>query len=275
MSFEGKKGLIIGVANDRSIAWAIAQQILDSGGKCGFTHLPDRADDEKQKNRRRVAKLTDEHANAEFLLPMDANSDGDIRSVFEHTAKIFGKIDFLLHSIAFADRADLGRETMHTSRDGFKLAMESSVYSLMAITAAAEPIMNPGGSILTMTYYGGEKCVPGYNVMGVCKAALDAAMRYLAFEMGGRGVRVNALSAGPVQTLAGRAAGVERMLKMYEQMAPMGRNVTHEEVGRTGAFLLSDHSNGVSGEILHVDGGYHAMGSPGRLLDEIEKAQRS
>ena len=274
MQFEGKKGLIIGVANDRSIAWAIAQQIMNHGGTCGFTHLPDRPGDEKQKNRRRVAKLTDPHENAEFLLPMDANNDDDIRTTFEHTANIFGKIDFLLHSIAFADREDLGRETMHTSRAGFQLAMESSVYSLMAITAAAEPIMNPGGSILTMTYYGGEKCVPGYNVMGVCKAALDAAMRYLAFDMGARNVRVNALSAGPVQTLAGRAAGVERMLKMYEHMSPMGRNVTHEEVGRTGAFLLSDDSNGVSGEILHVDGGYHAMGSPGRLLDEIEKAQK-
>lgn len=275
MNFEGKKGLIIGVANDRSIAWAIAQQIMNHGGKCGFTHLPDRADDEKQKNRRRVSKLTDQFEHAEFLLPMDANNDDDIRSVFDHTAKTFGKIDFLLHSIAFADREDLGRETMHTSRAGFKLAMESSVYSLMAITAAAEPHMNHGGSILTMTYYGGEKCVPGYNVMGVCKAALDAAMRYLAFDMGSRGVRVNALSAGPVQTLAGRAAGVERMLKMYEHMAPLGRNVTHEEVGRTGAFLLSDDSNGVSGDILHVDGGYHAMGSPGRLLDEIENAKKA
>lgn len=274
MNFEGKKGLVIGVANDRSIAWAIAQQILNNGGKCGFTHLPDRPDDERQKNRRRVSKLTDQYDNAEFLLPMDANNDDDIRSIFDHTAKTFGKIDFLLHSIAFADREDLGRETMHTSRDGFKLAMESSVYSLMAITAAAEPIMNEGGAILTMTYYGGEKCVPGYNVMGVCKAALDAAMRYLAFDMGARGVRVNALSAGPVQTLAGRAAGVEKMLKMYEHMAPMGRNVTHEEVGRTGAFLLSDDSSGVSGDILHVDGGYHAMGSPGRLLDEIEKAKQ-
>ncbi|CAD76996.1 enoyl-[acyl-carrier-protein] reductase [NADH] [Rhodopirellula baltica SH 1] len=271
MQFEGKKGLIIGVANDHSIAWAIAQEILKQGGKCGFTHLPDRADDEKQRNRRRVAKLTDPEDGAEFLLPMDANNDDDIRTIFEHTEKTFGKIDFLLHSIAFADRDDLGRETMHTSRSGFKLAMESSVFSLLAVTAAAEPIMNPGGSVLTMTYYGGEKCVPGYNVMGVCKAALDASMRYLAFDMGARGVRVNALSAGPIRTLAGRAAGVEEMLTMYEHMAPMGRNVTHEEVGKSGAFLLSDASSGISGEILHVDGGYHAMGSPGRLLDEIKK----
>ncbi len=275
MQFEGKKGLIVGVANDHSIAWAIAQQILAGGGKCGFTHLPDRPDDEKKKNRRRVAKLTDEHDGAEFLLPMDANNDDDIRSVISHTEKAFGKIDFLLHSIAFADRDDLGRETLHTSRNGFKIAMEASVFSLLAITAAAEPILAPGASVLTMTYYGGEKCVPGYNVMGICKAALEASMRYLAFDMGARNVRVNALSAGPIRTLAGRAAGVEDMLKMYEHMAPLGRNVTHEEVGRTGAFLLSDDSNGITGEILHVDGGYNMMGSPGRLLDEIKKSQEA
>jgi enoyl-[acyl-carrier protein] reductase I len=275
MQFEGKKGLIVGVANDHSIAWAIAQQILASGGKCGFTHLPDRPDDEKKKNRRRVAKLTDEHDGAAFLLPMDANNDDDIRSVISYTEKTFGKIDFLLHSIAFADRDDLGRETLHTSRNGFKIAMEASVFSLLAITAAAEPILAPGASVLTMTYYGGEKCVPGYNVMGICKAALEASMRYLAFDMGARNVRVNALSAGPIRTLAGRAAGVEDMLKMYEHMAPLGRNVTHEEVGRTGAFLLSDDSNGITGEILHVDGGYNMMGSPGRLLDEIKKSQEA
>ncbi|MEM6979078.1 MAG: enoyl-ACP reductase [Planctomycetota bacterium] len=272
MNFEGKKGLIIGVANDHSIAWSIAQTIMNAGGRCGFTHLPDRPDDDKQRNRRRVAKLTDPSDGAEFLLPMNANNDSDIQAVFEQTKTKFGQIDFLLHSIAFADRDDLGRETMHTSREGFKIAMEASVYSLMAVTAAAEPIMAPGGSILTMTYYGGEKCVPGYNVMGVCKAALEATMRYLAFDMGGRNVRVNALSAGPIRTLAGRAAGVEDMLKMYEHMAPMGRNVTHEEVGQSGAFLLSDAASGISGEILHVDGGYHAMGSPGRLLDQIKAA---
>ena len=275
MQFEGKKGLIVGVANDHSIAWAIAQQILAGGGKCGFTHLPDRPDDEKKKKRRRVAKLTDQYEGAEFLLPMDANNDDDIRSVMEHTEKTFSKIDFLLHSIAFADRDDLGRETLHTSRKGFKIAMEASVFSLMAVTAAAEPILAPGGAVLTMTYYGGEKCVPGYNVMGVCKAALEASMRYLAFDMGARKVRVNALSAGPIRTLAGRAAGVEDMLQMYEHMAPLGRNVTHEEVGRTGAFLLSDDSTGITGEVLHVDGGYNAMGSPGRLLDEIKKSKSS
>ena len=270
MQFKNKKGLILGVANDHSIAWAIAKQIMDAGGQCGFTHLPDRPDDERQRNRRRVSQLTDKCENAKFLVPMDANNDEHIRSVFEKTSETFGKIDFLLHSIAFADRADLSRDTVETSRDGFKLAMEASVYSLIACTNAAKPLMNPGGAVATMTYFGGEKCVPGYNVMGICKAALDATVRYLAYDMGPLGVRVNALSAGPIRTLAGRAAGVEGMLKMYEHIAPMGRNVTHEEVGATGAFLLSDASNGISGDIIHVDGGYHAMGSPGRLLDQLK-----
>ena len=272
MQFKGKKGLILGVANDHSIAWAIAKQIMDQGGECGFTHLPDRADDERQRNRRRVSQLTDKYENAKFLVPMDAQNDDDIRSVFDHTKEQFGKIDFMLHSIAFADRDDLSRDTVETSRAGFKLAMDVSVYTLIACTNAAKGILNPGGAIATMTYFGGEKCVPGYNVMGICKAALDATVRYLAYDMGPLGVRVNALSAGPIRTLAGRAAGVEKMLTMYEHMAPMGRNVTHDEVARTGAFLLGDDSNGITGDILHVDGGYHAMGSPGRLLDQLQQS---
>ncbi len=147
--------------------------------------------------------------------------------------------------------------------------MDVSVYTLIAVTAAAKELLNPGASIVTMTYFGGEKCVPGYNVMGICKAALDATVRYLAYDMGPQGVRVNAVSAGPIRTLAGRAAGVDEMLELYEHMAPMGRNITHEEVGKAGAYLLSDASDGITGEILHVDGGYHMMGSPGRLLQKL------
>ncbi len=269
MQFKGKKGLIIGVANDHSIAWAIAKSIMDQGGECGFTHLPDREDDERKRNRRRVSQLTDKCENAKFLVPMNAQKDGDIRSVFEHTAETFGKIDFLLHSIAFADTKDLAGDTVDTSREGFKLAMDVSVYSLIACAAAAKDIMNPGGAIATMSYFGGEKCVPGYNVMGICKAALEASVRYLAYDMGPAGVRVNALSAGPIRSLAGRAAGVEDMLKLYQHMAPLGRNISQEEVGKTGAFLLSDASDGITGEVLHVDGGYNAMGSPGRLLEQM------
>ena len=268
--FEGKKGLILGVANDNSIAWAIAKEIMDQGGECGFTHLPDRPDDERKRNRRRVAQLTDKADAAKFLVPLDVQNDENIAEVMKTTAEHFGKIDFLLHSIAFADREDLNNDTIRTSRAGFQLAMDVSAYSLLAVSNAAESIMADGGAIAAMTYFGGEKAVPGYNVMGICKAALDAAMRYLAYDLGPRGIRVNALSAGPIRTLAGRAAGVDEMLKMYEHMAPLCRNVTHEEVGKAGAYLLSEMSNGITGEILHVDGGYNMMGSPGRLLDLLK-----
>jgi enoyl-[acyl-carrier protein] reductase I len=273
--FDGKKGLILGVANDRSIAWAIARQIMAEGGDCGFTHLPDRADDDKQKNRRRVAKCTDGQAHAKFLIPLDVQNDQNIAEVIQHTAQQFGRIDFLLHSIAFADRDDLNRDTIETSRAGFKLAMEISAYSLIAVANAARSVLNPGASILTMTYFGGEKCVPGYNVMGICKAALDASVRYLAYDLGPSGVRVNAVSAGPLKTLAGSAAGVGEMLSLYQAMSPMGRNVTHEEVGRTGAFLLSEMSDGITGEILHVDAGYNIMGSPGRLAEQLKPTSSS
>src|SRR5690606_33751012 len=180
------KGLILGVANDHSIAWAIAKRIMDEGGECGFTHLPDRPDDERQRNRRRVKQLTDAYPQARFLVPMNVQEDQQIAEVMRTAAEHFGRIDFLLHSIAFADRDDLARATIDTSRDGFKLAMEISAYSLLAVTRLAGEILNDGAAVLTMTYYGGEKCVPGYNVMGVCKAALDACVRYLAFDLGPR-----------------------------------------------------------------------------------------
>lgn len=268
--FDGKKGLVIGVANDRSIAWAIAQTIMQEGGQCGFTHLPDHPYEDKKKNRLRVAKCMEGWPQAKFLVPLDVQDDNQIAEVMHVTAKEFGKIDFLLHSVAFADRRDLHRDTVKTSRAGFKLAMDVSVYSLLAVTNGAAPILSKRSSILTLSYFGGEKCVPGYNVMGICKAALEAAVRYMAHDLGPRGVRVNALSAGPLKTLAGSAAGSVDMIGLYETMSPLARNVTHEEVGRTGAFLLSDMSDGVTAEILHVDGGYNAMGSPGRLLDRIK-----
>jgi enoyl-[acyl-carrier protein] reductase I len=268
--FDGKKGLILGVANDHSIAWAIAQYVMSEGGECGFSHLPDRPDDERQRNRRRVAQLLEGRSQARFLVSMDVNSDEDVRKVMAHAGATFGKFDFLLHSIAYAPLEDLKVDTVDTSRDGFKVAMETSAYSLIAVARAARPFLNERSAILTMTYYGGEKAVPGYNVMGICKAALDATVRYLAYDLGPSGVRVNALSAGPVRTLAGKAAGVDDMLLLYEQMAPLQRNITHEEVGRTGGFLLSIASDGITGEILHVDSGYHAMGSPGRMVEKYK-----
>ncbi len=270
--FEGKKGLIMGVANDRSIAWAIARHIMEEGGSCGFTHLPDRPDDLRKKNRRRVAKCIEGYDEARFLVPLDVRDDDNIRAVMETTGESFGQIDFLLHSIAYADRQDLTGDTLDTSRNGFQMAMEISAYSLIAVTKAASGILSDRSAVAAMTYFGGEKCVPGYNVMGICKAALDAIVRYLAYDLGPRGVRVNALSAGPLKTLAGSAAGVGDMLGLYQHMAPLGRNISHQEVGRTGAFLLSDHSDGITGEVLHVDGGYNMMGSPGRLLDLVRSA---
>lgn len=271
--FEGKKGLILGVANDRSIAWAIAQEIFAGGGVCGFTHLPDKPDDDRQRNRRRVAQLVEPHGEkCKFLMPLDVQKDEDIQAVMDKAKQEFGQIDFLLHSIAFATLDDLRKDTVDTSREGFKLAMEISAYSLLAVTSAAKDIMSPRSSILTLTYFGGERIVPGYNVMGICKAALDSCMKYAAFDLGPRGVRVNALSAGPLKTLASSAVGAKGMEKLYEEMAPLGRNVTHEEVGRVGAFLLSDMSDGITAEIMHVDGGYNAMGSPGRMLDKIKDA---
>lgn len=268
--FEGKKGLVLGVANDRSIAWAIAKEIMHQGGHCGFSHIPDRPGDDKKKNRRRVAKCTDPHENAKFLVPLDVRDDLQIAELMGRTAEEFGTIDFLVHSIAFADREDLLRDTIETSREGFKMAMEISAYSLIAVANAASDILNDGASIVTMTYFGGERAVPGYNVMGICKAALDSIVKYLAFDLGPRGIRVNAISAGPLKTLAGSAAGVGEMLKLYQNIAPLSRNVTHDEVGRTGSFLLSDMSNGITGEILHVDAGYNVMGSPGRFLDQLK-----
>ncbi|XZE45514.1 enoyl-ACP reductase FabI [Pirellulaceae bacterium SH467] len=270
--FEGKKGLILGVANDRSIAWAVAKEILDQGGVCGFSHLPDKADDEKKKNRMRVSKCVDAYpAQTAFLEPLDVQDDEQVASFMKMAGEKLGKIDFLLHSIAFADRDDLSRDTVETSRAGFKLAMDVSVYSLISVTNYARPLFNAEASVLTMTYFGGEKCVPGYNVMGICKAALDATVRYLANDLGPQGHRVNAVSAGPLKTLAGVAAGVGEMQDYYGYVAPLARCVTHEEVGRSGAYLLSNYSSGITGEILHVDAGYNIMGSPGRLLYEFKK----
>ncbi len=270
--FEGKRGLITGVFNKQSIAWSIAERIMGAGGTCGFSYMPDKPDDERKKNLNRIQKLTDGNAQVAFVQPMDVTNDDHIAAIVETSKDKLGKLDFLLHSIAFALPDDLKHNTIETSRDGFKLAMEISAYSLIALANAARPILNEGASVLTLTYFGGEKTVPGYNVMGICKAALDASVRYLAYDLGVQGVRVNALSAGPLQTISGRGAGVDEMLGLYEAMAPLGRNVTHQEAGKSGAFLLSDMSSGITGEILHLDGGYNTMGSPGRLLEKFKNS---
>jgi enoyl-[acyl-carrier protein] reductase I len=273
--FENKKGLITGVFNKQSIAWAIAEQILKGGGTCGFSYMPDKPDDERKKNLGRVTKLIEGNPQAAFVHPMDVTNDEHVADLMRVAQEKIGGLDFLLHSIAFALPDDLKHDTIETSRAGFKLAMEISAYSLIALAHGAREILNPGASILTLTYYGGERPVPGYNVMGICKAALDSIVKYLAFDLGPCGVRVNALSPGPLQTISGRGAGVDEMLGLYEAMAPLGRNVTHEEAGKCGAFMLSDMSSGITGEILHLDGGYNIMGSPGRMLDQMKAAKNS
>jgi enoyl-[acyl-carrier protein] reductase I len=273
--FANKKGLITGVFNKQSIAWAIAEQILAGGGTCGFSYMPDKPDDERKKNLGRITKLIEGNSQAAFVQPMDVTNDEHIAALMKVCKEKLGSLDFLLHSIAFALPDDLKRDTIETSRAGFKLAMEISAYSLIALANAAKDMLNPGATILTLTYYGGERPVPGYNVMGICKAALDSIVKYLAYDLGPKGVRINALSPGPLQTISGRGAGVDEMLGLYEAMAPLGRNVTHEEAGKCGAFLLSDMSSGITGEILHLDGGYNVMGSPGRMLDQIKAAKSS
>jgi enoyl-[acyl-carrier protein] reductase I len=273
--FAGKRGLITGVFNKQSIAWAIAERILEEGGTCGFSYMPDKPDDERQKNLGRLKKLTDGNPSVAFLQPMDVTNDEHIGRLMGVAKEKLGGLDFLLHSIAFALPDDLKGDTIDTSRAGFKLALEISAYSLIALAKAARPILNHSASILTLTYFGGERPVPGYNVMGICKAALDSIVKYLAYDLGPSGVRVNALSPGPLQTVSGRGAGVDEMLGLYEAIAPLGRNITHEEAGRCGAFLLSDMSSGITGELVHLDGGYNMMGSPGRMLEKIKATQKS
>lgn len=259
--FEGKKGVIFGIANDHSIAWAITQQLAKEGAVMGFTHMPDK-DPARPKNENKVRKLVDP-IGAKFVIPCDVQSDADLDRTFAHIKSELGQIDFMLHAIAFAPPADLTGPVYNVSRDGFKVAMDISAYSLIAMTGRAKPMMNPGGSILTLSYLGGEIVIPGYNLMGLCKAALESAVTYLASETGPSGIRVNALSAGPVRTISASGVGdFKKMLTLYETFSPLRRNITEEEVGKVGMFLLSDMSSGVTGETLHVDCGYHVMGGP-------------
>lgn len=264
--FSGKKGLILGLANDYSIAWAIGRRLLDEGAEIGFTHLPG------DKMERRVRKVIP--AETKLVTPCDVGKDEDVARVFAEAGQTYGSLDFVLHSIAFAPIEDLRCNFANCSREGFKLAMDISVYSLAIVARHASEVMPNGGAIETLTYYGGEKVVSGYNMMGVCKAALDAAVKYLAYDLGPKKIRVNALSAGPVKTLAASAVGdSDKLAGLYEAVAPMGRNVERDEVGAAGMFLLSDLASGITGEILHVDCGYNAMGSPGRAIEAAKEGK--
>ena len=254
--FEGKTGLVLGVANRRSIAWAIAKRLADGGARLAFTYQGERI----EKNVRDLAGQVD----APLVSACDVRSDDDVMRVFSEAAEVFdGGLDLLVHSVAFAAAQDLEGRFTDTPRDRFWMALDVSAYSLVACSRAAEPLMETrgGGSIVTMTYLGGERAVPHYNVMGVAKATLDSSVKYLAWDLGAKNIRVNAISAGPVRTLAARSiAGFPTMEAIVEERAPLHRHVDAEDVGAAAAYLLGDDARNVTGTTLYVDSGYHAMG---------------
>ena len=256
MLLEGKQGLVLGVANRRSIAWAIAQALAGEGAQLAFTYQGERL---KEGVRELVSSLDQEP----LLLPCDVTRDDELDAVFGAVGERFGGLDILIHSLAYAAKEDLEGRFVDTRRENFSLALDISAYSLTACVQRAEPLMERrgGGAVLTMTYLGGERAVPNYNVMGVAKAALDASVRYLAYELGPKRIRVNAISAGPIRTLAARSiAGFTTMEAIMEQRAPLRRNIEAGEVGRAAVFLCSPMASAITGEILFVDAGYHIAG---------------
>ncbi|HTV76312.1 MAG TPA: enoyl-ACP reductase [Candidatus Baltobacteraceae bacterium] len=251
---DGKTGIVFGVANKRSIAWAIAQAWAREGAKLAFTYQGERV-------KENVEELAGAFGADTLILPCDVTKDDEIANVFKAAGEKFGKLNLLLHSVAFAPKDALEGRFVNTSREAFRIAHDVSAYSLVALSRAAGPLMTDGGSILAMSYYGAEKVVPHYNVMGVAKAALEASTRYLAYDLGPNKIRVNCISAGPVNTLAARGiSGFQEMLKHYEARAPLKRNVLPEELGATGAFLASDGAAAITGQVLYVDCGYQIMG---------------
>jgi enoyl-[acyl-carrier protein] reductase I len=251
---DGKTGIIFGVANKRSIAWAIAQAWAREGAKLAFTFQGARV-------KENVEELAGAFGADTLILPCDVTKDDEIARVFSEVGAKFGRLNLLLHSVAFAPKDALEGRFVNTSREAFRVAQDVSAYSLVALARAAEPLMTDGGSIVAMSYYGAEKVVPHYNVMGVAKASLEASTRYLAYDLGPKKIRVNCISAGPVNTLAARGiSGFGEMIKIYEQRSPLKRNVTNEELGATGAFLASDGAAAITGQVLYVDCGYQIMG---------------
>lgn len=249
----GKRGIIMGVANNRSIAWGIAKACADAGAEIALTY-------QGEALKKRVAPLAEE-LGAIVAGECDVTDPASIDAVFANVEKKWGKIDFLVHGIAFSDKDELTGRYVETTADNFRKTMDISVYSFTAVAQRAEKIMNDGGSMVTLTYYGAEKVMPHYNVMGVAKAALEASVKYLAVDLGGKGIRVNAVSAGPIKTLAASGIGDFRyILKWNEYNSPLKRTVTIDEVGGSTMYLLSDLSRGVTGETHHVDSGYHVVG---------------
>jgi enoyl-[acyl-carrier protein] reductase I len=251
---QNKQGIIFGVANKRSIAWATAQALHQSGARLAFAYQGERL-------KENVERLTADEMPNSPLLSCDVTNQADVEEVFKRLASDFGCLDFLIHSIAFAPREALEGEYMKIERDGFLSALEVSAYSLTQLVRAAAPLMTEGGSIVTMTFHGAEKVYQGYNVMGVAKAALESSVRYLAADLGPKNIRVNAISAGPIQTLAARGvSGLSTMLKAHAERAPLKRNVEPREVGDTALFLCSSLSSAITGETIFVDCGYNIMG---------------
>lgn len=249
----GKRGIIMGVANDRSLAWGIAQAIHAQGAEIAFTY-------QGEALEKRLRPLA-ESLGSTIVLPCDVSDESSIQAVFAELEKQWGKIDFVVHAIAYSDKEALKGKYYETTRENFLMTLDISCYSFTAVAKYAAPILNEGASLVTLTYYGAERVVPHYNVMGVAKAALEASVRYLAVDLGDRNIRVNAISAGPVKTLAASGIGDFRyILKWNEYNSPLKRNTTLEDVGGAGVYLLSSLSSGVTGEVLHVDSGYHVVG---------------
>ena len=256
LNLAGKNALVTGIANNRSIAWGIAQQLHKAGANLGVTYLPD----EKGRFEKKVKELVEPLAPSIFL-PCNVADDAQVGETFNAIAQQWGKLDILIHCLAFAGKEALSGDFSNVSRADFTQALEISTYSLTQLAAAAKPLMTEGGSIVTLTYLGGVKVIPNYNVMGIAKAGLEMSVRYLAAELGPNNIRVNAISAGPIRTLASSAVGgILDMIHHVEEVAPLRRTVTQMEVGNAAAFLCSDLSSGITGQVLYVDAGYEIMG---------------
>ncbi len=260
----GKRGLIMGLANDKSIAWGIAKACADAGAELAFSYQGDAL-------KKRVDPLAAQ-LGSDIVLPCDVSDEGSIDALFAALEEKWGKLDFVVHAIGFSDKNELRGRYVDTSRSNFTMTMDISVYSFTAVAARAEKMMPEGGSLLTLTYYGAEQVMPHYNVMGVAKAALEASVKYLAEDLGKDGIRVNAISAGPIKTLAASGIGDFRyIMKWNEYNSPLRRNVTIDDVGKSALYLLSDLASGVTGENLHVDAGYHVVGMKAVDAPDIEK----
>ncbi len=262
---DGKRGLIMGLANDKSIAWGIASALAEQGAELAFSYQGDAL-------RKRVEPLA-ASVGSDIVLPCDVGDEASMDALFEALEKKWGTLDFVVHAIGFSDKNELRGRYVDTSRDNFRMSMDISVYSFTAIVQRAEKLMTDGGSCLTLTYYGAEKVMPHYNVMGVAKAALEASVRYLAEDLGKKAIRVNAISAGTIKTLAASGIGDFRLImKWNEYNAPLRRTVTQKEVGNSALYLLSDLGSAVTGEVLHVDAGYHVVGMKAVDAPDVTKS---